>query len=133
MVRQLEHYHGPGPPPYAKCRTGGRSYLLFIPGTTGFLPLGREAESLPAEPRRLMQHLRVGFFTEVYRPVVNGVVASVDALAEPAGGQPRVYCFTPKVPGYETDGPVFRMPSLPLPGYAYRLTLPLVRRRNVKA
>jgi len=81
-----------------------------------------------------MQHLRVGFFTEVYRPVVNGVVASVDALAEGlrAGGH-EVYCFTPKVPGYEeADGPVFRMPSLPLPDTPYRLTLPLVRRRNVQ-
>jgi glycosyltransferase involved in cell wall biosynthesis len=81
-----------------------------------------------------VQNLRVGFFTEVYRPVVNGVVASVDALAEGlrAGGH-EVYCFTPKVPGYEeSDGPVFRMPSLPLPDTPYRLTLPLVRRRNVQ-
>lgn len=81
-----------------------------------------------------MQHLRVGFFTEVYRPVVNGVVASVDALAGGlrAHGH-EVYCFTPKVPGYEeTDGPVFRMPSLPLPDTPYRLTLPLVKRRNVQ-
>ncbi len=81
-----------------------------------------------------VQNLRVGFFTEVYRPVVNGVVASVDALA--GGLRARgheVYCFTPKVPGYEeTDGPVFRMPSLPLPDTPYRLTLPLVRRRNVQ-
>lgn len=81
-----------------------------------------------------MQSLRVGFFTEVYRPVVNGVVASVDALA--GGLRARgheVYCFTPKVPGYEeTDGPVFRMPSLPLPDTPYRLTLPLVKRRNVQ-
>lgn len=81
-----------------------------------------------------VQHFRVGFFTEVYHPVVNGVVASVDALA---GGLRdlghRVYCFTPRVPGYEEpDGPVFRMPSLPLPARtAYRLTLPLVSRRNL--
>ena len=77
--------------------------------------------------------MRVGFFTECYHPIVNGVVASVDALAlglRSAGHE--VYCFTPKVPGYaEADGPVFRMPSLPLPsGTAYRLTLPLVSRRN---
>ena len=81
-----------------------------------------------------MQHLRVGFFTEVYHPVVNGVVASVDALA--GGLRARgheVYCFAPKVPGYEGDGaPVFRMPSLPLPSRSpYRLTLPLVSRRNL--
>jgi len=78
--------------------------------------------------------MRVGFFTEVYRPVVNGVVASIDTLAE--GLRQRghqVYCFAPRVPGYdEADGPVFRMPSLPLPTRTpYRLTLPLVSRRNL--
>jgi glycosyltransferase involved in cell wall biosynthesis len=78
--------------------------------------------------------LRVGFFTEVYRPVVNGVVASVDTLAEGLRGRGhQVYCFAPRMPGYdEADGPVFRMPSLPLPTKTpYRLTLPLVSRRNV--
>ena len=81
-----------------------------------------------------MDSLRVGFFTEVYRPVVNGVVASVDALAEGLRGRGhQVYCFAPRMPGYEeADGPVFRMPSLPLPTRTpYRLTLPLVSRRNV--
>jgi len=78
--------------------------------------------------------MRVGFFTEVYRPVVNGVVASIDTLAD--GLRTRghqVYCFAPHVPGYsEADGPVFRMPSLPLPtATPYRLTLPLVSRRNL--
>jgi 1,2-diacylglycerol 3-alpha-glucosyltransferase len=78
--------------------------------------------------------LRVGFFTEVYRPVVNGVVASVDTLAEGLRSRGhQVYCFAPRMPGYaEADGPVFRMPSLPLPTRTpYRLTLPLVSRRNV--
>jgi glycosyltransferase involved in cell wall biosynthesis len=80
-----------------------------------------------------MEGLRVGFFTEIYRPVVNGVVTSVDALA--GGLRERgheVYCFAPHMPGYEeADGPVFRMPSLPLPTRTpYRLTLPLVSRRN---
>lgn len=77
--------------------------------------------------------MRVGFFTEVYHPVVNGIVASVDGLA---GGLRvlghEVYCFTPHVPGYqERDEPVYRMPSLPLPVSApYRLTVPVVSRRN---
>lgn len=78
--------------------------------------------------------LRVGFFTEVYRPVVNGVVASIDTLAAGLRGRGHdVYCFAPHMPGVdESDGPVFRMPSLPLPTRtAYRLTLPLVSRRNV--
>ncbi len=85
-----------------------------------------------------MHTLRLGFFTEIYRPVVNGVVASVEALAEGLGERGhQVYCFTPRMPGYDdalapaaTD--VLRMPSLPLPTPTpYRLTLPLVSRRNV--
>jgi 1,2-diacylglycerol 3-alpha-glucosyltransferase len=81
-----------------------------------------------------MEPLRVGFFTEIYRPVVNGVVASVEALADGLRARGHeVYCFAPRMPGYEeADGPVFRMPSLPLPTRtAYRLTLPLVSRRNL--
>src|SRR5581483_9043461 len=84
------------------------------------------------DPLRL--NMRVGFFTEVYHPVVNGVVASIDTLADGLRGRGhQVYCFAPRVPGYdEADGPVFRMPSLPLPTQAsYRLTLPLVSRRNL--
>src|SRR6516162_4936506 len=81
-----------------------------------------------------LERMRVGFFTEVYRPVVNGVVASIDALAEGlrARGH-QVYCFAPRIPGHEeADGPVFRIPSLPLPTTtAYRLTLPVVSRRNL--
>lgn len=81
-----------------------------------------------------MECLRVGFFTEIYRPVVNGVVASIEALADGLRGRGHeVYCFAPRIPGHaEPDGPVFRMPSLPLPMRTpYRLTLPLVSRRNV--
>lgn len=81
-----------------------------------------------------MEPLRIGFFTEIYRPVVNGVVASVEGLAEGLRARGHlVYCFAPRMPGYtEADGPVFRMPSLPLPTRTpYRLTLPLVSRRNL--
>jgi glycosyltransferase involved in cell wall biosynthesis len=77
--------------------------------------------------------MRVGFFTEVYHPIVNGIVASVDGLASGLRAQGHeVYCFAPHVPGYEErDEPVYRMPSLPLPTSApYRLTLPVVSRRN---
>jgi 1,2-diacylglycerol 3-alpha-glucosyltransferase len=80
-----------------------------------------------------MESLRVGFFTEIYRPVVNGVVASVEGLADGLRARGHsVYCFAPRMPGYEeSDGPVFRMPSLPLPTKTpYRLTLPVVSRRN---
>jgi 1,2-diacylglycerol 3-alpha-glucosyltransferase len=78
--------------------------------------------------------LRIGFFTEIYRPVVNGVVASIDALAQGLEARGHsTFCFAPHMPGEaEPDGPVFRMPSLPLPTKTpYRLTLPLVARRNV--
>ncbi|HEX3670635.1 MAG TPA: glycosyltransferase [Candidatus Cybelea sp.] len=81
-----------------------------------------------------MEPLRLGFFTEIYRPVVNGVVASVESLADGLRARGHeVYCFAPRIPGYEeADGPVFRMPSLPLPTRTpYRLTLPLVSRRNL--
>ncbi|MBV9272139.1 MAG: glycosyltransferase [Candidatus Eremiobacteraeota bacterium] len=78
--------------------------------------------------------MRVGFFTEVYRPVVNGIVASIDALA--GGLRLRghdVHFFTPRVPGHESDGhTIYELPSLPLPTQtAYRLTLPLVSRRFI--
>lgn len=80
--------------------------------------------------------MNLGFFTEVYRPVVNGVVQSIEGLAEGlrARGH-KVYCFAPRVPGYdEGDALVYRIPSLPLPTpTAYRLTLPLVSRRKRNA
>ncbi len=78
--------------------------------------------------------MRIGFFTEVYRPVVNGVVESIDALAEGLRERDHVvYCFTPRMPGADAnDASIFEMPSLPLPTRTpYRLTLPLVSRRNV--
>ncbi|MGA2760485.1 MAG: glycosyltransferase [Candidatus Cybelea sp.] len=79
-----------------------------------------------------MQPVRVGLFTEIYRPVINGVVASVEALA--SGLQARghkVICFAPSMPGTaRSEGDVHRIPSLPLPARTpYRLTLPLVSRR----
>lgn len=81
-----------------------------------------------------MGELRVGFFTEIYRPAINGVVASVESLASGLRARGHhVYCFAPSMPGgARSDGDVFRLPSLPLPNASpYRLTLPLVGRRNV--
>jgi 1,2-diacylglycerol 3-alpha-glucosyltransferase len=81
------------------------------------------------EERSDMDRLRVGLFTEIYRPVVNGVVASVEALARGlrAAGH-EVFCFAPKMPGVVApEAWVLRIPSLPLPGRTpYRLTLPVV-------
>lgn len=76
--------------------------------------------------------MRVGFFTEVYRPIINGVVASVDNLADGlrALGH-EVHCFAPHIPGSDEDDGALRMPSLPLPtSTPYRLTVPVVSRRN---
>jgi 1,2-diacylglycerol 3-alpha-glucosyltransferase len=77
--------------------------------------------------------MKIAIFTEVYRPIVNGVVRSVDSLAEQLRilGH-EVFTFAPHIPkGAEHAGQVFRMPSLPLPARTeYRLTLPLVARRN---
>ena len=73
--------------------------------------------------------MHVGLFTECYRPIQNGVVASVDALARElrAGGH-EVTCVTPSMPNYhEAQAFVVRVPSLPLPTRtAYRLTIPFV-------
>lgn len=83
--------------------------------------------------------MRAGFFTEVYHPIVNGIVASIDGLAE--GLRERgheVTFFAPKVPGYACaddahETPVY-LPSLPLPTpTSYRLALPLVRRQTINA
>ena len=83
-----------------------------------------------------MDSLRIGFFTEVHRPVVNGVVASVEGLAQGLRSRGHeVYCFAPRIPGDDGEGDVFfRMPSLPLPTRTpYRLTVPLVGRRSVRS
>jgi len=77
--------------------------------------------------------MKIAIFTEVYRPIVNGVVTSIDSLAEELRVLGHdVFTFAPHIPkGVESAGRVFRMPSLPLPARTeYRLTLPLVARRN---
>jgi 1,2-diacylglycerol 3-alpha-glucosyltransferase len=76
-----------------------------------------------------MRALRVGLFTECYRPIQNGVVSSVDALARALRSRGHdVICVTPSMPGYrEVQEFVVRVPSLPLPTRtSYRLTLPFV-------
>lgn len=105
----------------------------FVAGLSSYVSRAQgDATAAPKLGR--VDHLRIGFFTEIYRPVVNGVVASVEGLAEGLRSRGHeVYCFAPRMPGYnDAEGPVFRMPSLPLPtSTPYRLTLPLVSRRNV--
>ncbi|GAC1543820.1 MAG: glycosyltransferase family 4 protein [Vulcanimicrobiaceae bacterium] len=78
-----------------------------------------------------MSALRVGLFTECYRPIQNGIVASIDALAHTlrSSGHAAVV-VTPEMPGYrDTERDVVRVPSLPLPTRtAYRLTVPYLPR-----
>jgi 1,2-diacylglycerol 3-alpha-glucosyltransferase len=69
----------------------------------------------------------VGFFTECYKPIVNGVVASIDALRDGlcAHGV-EVTTIAPHFPHFiDAERDVVRVPSLPLPTQtAYRLCLP---------
>ncbi|MDQ2909042.1 MAG: glycosyltransferase, partial [Candidatus Eremiobacteraeota bacterium] len=77
-----------------------------------------------------MKRWRIGLFTECYRPIQNGIVASVDALAQTlcARGHDTAI-VTPRMPGFDDDARnVVRLPSLPLPTRtAYRLTVPYLR------
>ena len=79
-----------------------------------------------------MKSLRVGLFSECYRPIQNGIVASIDALAHAlrARGNDAIV-VTPQMPDYDDyDRDVVRVRSFPLPTRtAYRLTLPLLPRR----
>jgi 1,2-diacylglycerol 3-alpha-glucosyltransferase len=80
--------------------------------------------------------MRVGLFTECYRPIQNGIVASVDALADALRARGHaVVCVAPRMPGYtELREDLVRLPSLPLPTRtAYRLTVPLLDVRDVRS
>jgi 1,2-diacylglycerol 3-alpha-glucosyltransferase len=86
-----------------------------------------------SELREAGPAVKIGVFTEVYRPIINGVAASVESLTEELRVQGHeAYTFAPRIPkGVEAIGRVFFMPSLPLPARTeYRLTVPLVARRN---
>jgi glycosyltransferase involved in cell wall biosynthesis len=71
--------------------------------------------------------LRVGLFTECYRPIQNGIVTSIDALAHALRAEGfAATVVTPRVPAYsDAESNVLRLPSLPLPTRTlYRLTVP---------
>jgi len=71
--------------------------------------------------------VRVGFFTECYRPIVNGVVASIDALRDGLHAHGvDVTTIAPHFPNFvDAQSDVVRVPSLPLPtATAYRLCVP---------
>jgi 1,2-diacylglycerol 3-alpha-glucosyltransferase len=81
-----------------------------------------------------VQPLRVGLFTEVYRPVQNGVVACVEMLATMVRERGhQALCVAPAMRGSALEEEhVVRLPSLPLPTRTgYRLTLPILQRERV--
>ncbi len=74
--------------------------------------------------------LRIGFFSDTYRPYISGAVRSMELFAQGLRARGHsVVIFAPSYPGYSgaREQGVVRLPSLPLPGYPHlRLTLPLV-------
>jgi glycosyltransferase involved in cell wall biosynthesis len=71
--------------------------------------------------------VRVGFFTECYKPIVNGIVASIDALRDGLNAHGvDVTTIAPHFPHFvDAERGVVRVPSLPLPtATAYRLCVP---------
>jgi 1,2-diacylglycerol 3-alpha-glucosyltransferase len=73
----------------------------------------------------------VAFFSEVYSPVVNGVVASINELrAGLADARVDVTLFAPHMRGErDDDAAIVRLPSLPLPtSTGYRLCVPFLSR-----
>jgi len=76
--------------------------------------------------------IHIALFSECYRPIQNGIVASIDALAHVARGAGHdVTIATPEMPGYRDAGErVLRLRSLPLPTRTgYRLTVPYLSHR----
>lgn len=71
--------------------------------------------------------MNIGFFTDVYRPGIDGIVTAVDMFlieAEKMGH--NTYIITPRYPGYKDTQPnVLRVPSIPFIFYPpYRIALP---------
>jgi len=75
--------------------------------------------------------MKIGIFTNVYKPVINGVVNSISSFKkglEDLGH--KVYIFAPKHPNYKDDEKgIFRIESISLSSKEkYRLSLPIFRK-----
>jgi len=71
--------------------------------------------------------VRIGFFTNVYKPRINGVVRSVSVFRQALLNLGHeVFLFAPAAPGYIDDEPnVYRYPALPWESSRlYRITIP---------
>lgn len=71
--------------------------------------------------------MRIAFFTDVYRPTINGVVASIDSFANELrsrGHEVTIIC--PSYPDVEDDEYTLRVRAITFPTYKeYRLASPL--------
>lgn len=76
--------------------------------------------------------MRIGIYTEIYKPVLNGVVVSVDSFREQLRARGHeVYIFTPSYMRY-SDPFVLSFHSLPLPTRTpYRLATPILEQGSV--
>lgn len=71
--------------------------------------------------------LRVGLFSNIYRPIISGVVNSIDLLRKELLKQGHCpFVFAPRVPGYrDTHSGVWRFPSVHFRQVNYPLALPV--------
>ncbi len=79
--------------------------------------------------------MKIGFFTNIYKPVINGVVSSISSFKkglEDLGHE--VYIFAPTHPNYkDNEKGIFRIESLKLPSQEeYRITLPVFNKKSLK-
>lgn len=77
--------------------------------------------------------MKIGIFTNVYKPVINGVVNSISALKQGLEELNHdVYIFAPKHPNYKDDEKrIFRIESIKLSSKEkYRLSLPIFRKSS---
>ena len=75
----------------------------------------------------LPDSLRVGLFSNIYRPIISGVVNSIDLLRKELLNQGHCpFVFAPRIPGYR-DGHsgVWRFPSVHFRQVNYPVALPL--------
>lgn len=76
--------------------------------------------------------MRIGIYTEIYQPVLNGVVISVESFREQLRARGHeVYIFTPSYMQY-ADPSVLPFHSLPLPTRTpYRLATPFLKQGKI--
>lgn len=75
--------------------------------------------------------LRIGIFSDSYKPYVGGVVRSIETFSKELKKLGHeVYIFAPNYPGIPDEKDVFRFPSIPSTYKGFYLGLPFSRRLN---